>query len=142
MLNYRFEIRSLVMSAESDRNFLFRRFALILVLLVVPQICLAQAIPSDPFAAGTSVAAAVPSPSPPVKIINVSDTAPLTDRERAMLELIKNLQERVTKLEAAQTTAEKKEQVPPASPSVQAAVVTTQSDNRVSQASTPPTSGP
>ena len=72
------------------------------------------------------MATPVPSPSPPVKIINVSDTAPLTDRERAMLELIKNLQERVTKLEAAQATAENKEQVPPKSPSVQTAAVTTQ----------------
>ena len=59
-----------------------------------------------------------------------------------MLELIKNLQERVTKLEAAQTTAEKKEQVPPGSPSVQTAAVTTQTDSRVSQASTPLPSEP
>ena len=126
---------------------MLRRSALIFVLVIVPQICLAQAIPSDPFPPGRNYSTPAPAPLPspsPVKIVNVSDTtpAPLTDRERAMLELIKNLQDRVTKLEAAQATAEKKEQIPPESPSVQTAAVTTQTDSRVSQASTPLPSEP
>ena len=145
MLNYRLEIRSLLKSAESNRSLVLQGAALILVLLTVPQFCLAQAIPSDPFPPGTRFIAPAASPSPsPVKIVNASDTtqAPLTDRERAMLELIKNLQERVTKLEAAQATAEKKEQIPPTSPSVQTAAVTTQNDSKVSQESTPSPAGP
>jgi hypothetical protein len=140
MQKYRLEIRSLLTKAKSGRNCFSPQFAVFLVLLIiVPAICRAQAIPADPFPPGVSASVAKPSPSPPPTVVKVSDTvAPLTDRERAMLELIKNLQDRVTKLEAAQATGEKKEQVLQESPSVQTAAVTTQSDNQVSQASTAP----
>ncbi|PYT01283.1 MAG: hypothetical protein DMF63_00050 [Acidobacteria bacterium] len=133
MLIYPVELRSLLKGAVSCS---VSRAALILSLLIVPQICLAQALPADPFPPGEG-SLPVPSPSPPVKIVKVSDSdqAPLTDRERAMLELIKNLQERVTKLEAAQTTADKV-QGPPTSPSDPAAVTTKQDDTGVSTAST------
>src|SRR6185436_5464064 len=119
------------------RSLMLRRLAFVIGLLIVPQICLAQTIPTDVVPQGQSTSPA-PSPSP-VPVINVSDSSqgPLTDRERAMLELIKNLQERVTKLEAAQVTAEKKE-TPQVSPAGPPAAVTTQDADRVSQASTPP----
>jgi len=113
-----------------------RRSVLVVLLLIAPKILLAQSIPADPFPSGQGSAPA-PSPSP-VKVVNVSDTspAPLTDRERAMLELIKNLQDRVTKLEAAQATAENKEQVPPKSPAGTSAAASSNADH-VSQATNP-----
>jgi hypothetical protein len=58
-----------------------------------------------------------------------------------MLELIKNLQDRVTKLEAAQATAENKEQVPPKSPAGPSAAASSNADN-VSQATNPSPTDP
>jgi hypothetical protein len=141
MRSYGFEIQRLLRSAGSKRDFVLRRSALVVLLLVAPRILLAQAIPADPFPSGQG---SVPAPSPsPVKLVNVSDTspAPLTDRERAMLELIKNLQERVTKLEAAQATAAKTEQVPPISPAGASAAAESNNDH-VSQATKPPPTEP
>jgi hypothetical protein len=84
------------LSAARRQRFVLRA-ALALGLLLVPSLCMAQ----------TAVTASdkTPSPTPattPTPIPTASDPAqaPLTERERAMLELIEGLQERVTKLEA------------------------------------------
>src|ERR1044071_8838317 len=69
---------------------------LVLGLLVIPHLCMAQTT--------ALVSERTPAPTPtPVPNADDQSQAPLTDRERAMLELIKELQERVSKLEAAQT---------------------------------------
>src|SRR5215218_1041296 len=73
--------------------------ALAAVLLVLPHASTAQTAPSTN---QTSIATSSPTPTPtkpdPAQ-------APLTDREREMLALIKSLQDRVTKLESAQQPA-------------------------------------
>ena len=83
--------------AACGRKFVLRA-ALVTGLLFIPHVCLAQTVvaASDQVPAPTVTPTATPTPSP-----TASDPsqAPLTDRERAMLELIKGLQERVTKLE-------------------------------------------
>jgi hypothetical protein len=67
--------------------------ALISGLLVAPRVCMAQSDASDK--------APTPTPTqPPVPTSNDTSQAPLTNREQAMLALIKELQERVTRLEA------------------------------------------
>src|SRR5829696_10047558 len=63
--------------------------------------CFGQADPGK----STDVGSAKPTSTSTEAIKPAGITEPLTDRERAeLLELIKNLQDRVTKLEAAQTT--------------------------------------
>ena len=76
--------------------------------------CLAQYVPTASIPSVVPIATPTPSATP-------QSVAPLTDREKAMLELIKQLQDRVTKLENAQGMAAK----PPADPAKQepAAVV-------------------
>lgn len=74
--------------------------ALILGLLIIPHICLSQTTSGN-------VAVQNPAPSPTAtppesSISTVPSQPPLTDRERSMMELIKNLQERVNKLESTQ----------------------------------------
>src|SRR5687767_10096025 len=131
------ESKCLLMTAASVQRFLLLCSALAFCLVIVPQICRAQAIPADPFMPGERVS---PAPAPtPVKTITVADQSqpPFTDRERAMLKLIQDLQERVTKLESAQemrsnASAEKQEQTPKVSPSVSAAAANKQNDDRVS----------
>jgi hypothetical protein len=76
--------------AACCRKFVLRA-ALISCLLVAPNLCMAQAV--------APVSDQLPTPTP-IPIAADSSQAPLTDRERAMLELITGLQERVTKLEA------------------------------------------
>jgi hypothetical protein len=86
-------------SAAHYRDFILRA-ALVLGLLVVPATCIAQ----------TVVTASDKTPAPaPTPIQTASDTsqAPFTEREQTMLELIKGLQDRVTKLETqASATAQ------------------------------------
>jgi hypothetical protein len=81
-------------SAARGRNFVLRTA---LVLLLVPHVCAAQmagaAIDQSP------APALMPTPTPTPIALDPS-SAPLTDREREMLGLIKELQERVAKLEA------------------------------------------
>ena len=82
-------------SAARGRNFVLRTA---LVLLLVPHVCTAQmagAASDQPPAP-----ALMPTPTPAA---TDPSPAPLTDREREMLELIKELQERVAKLESQAT---------------------------------------
>ncbi|MET0623042.1 MAG: hypothetical protein ABW250_08705 [Pyrinomonadaceae bacterium] len=73
------------------------RVSLISASLVAAHLCAALTVT----AAGAVVPAATPSPTPtPDPTTNDPSPAPLSERERAMLELIKGLQERVSKLEA------------------------------------------
>ncbi|HWW77696.1 MAG TPA: hypothetical protein VNZ44_19995 [Pyrinomonadaceae bacterium] len=73
------------------------RVSLISALLVASHLCAARTVA----AAGGVVPAATPSPTPtPDPTTDDPSPAPLTERERAMLELIKGLQDRVSKLEA------------------------------------------
>jgi hypothetical protein len=65
--------------------------AIIVSVLVVPQVCFAQAKN-----AGDQTKPAVTERTPK----NANDDPPLTDRERALLELIRDLQERVARLES------------------------------------------
>jgi hypothetical protein len=77
--------------------------ALILGLLIIPHICLSQ---TNTTSGDVPVQNPSPSPTatPPENTISTAPSQPpLTERERAMMELIKNLQERVNKLESAQT---------------------------------------
>lgn len=83
--------------AASSRSLIVRAAA-VLALLCLPRICAAQTTASD------NAPAPIPAQTP-ILIANDPAQAPLTERERAMLELIRNLQERVTRLEAGQASA-------------------------------------
>src|SRR5215203_4791199 len=72
-----------------------RMIGSVLGLLILSNICIAQQV-------GPSSQLPIPTPTPTK--VDLSQ-APLTDRERAMLELITTLQDRVTKLESAQPTS-------------------------------------
>jgi hypothetical protein len=75
--------------------------ALVLSLMVIQKICTAQAVST--VRDRPPIPTATPTPTPAQSQNDSAQTqAPLTERERAMLELIKNLQERVAKLEAGQ----------------------------------------
>ena len=80
-----------------------RRVVLALTLLAIPRLCASL---TEASAGGTSPSPSMslnptPTPTPtPVPAADGSSPAPLTERERAMLELIRGLQERVTRLEA------------------------------------------
>ena len=74
---------------------------LFLISSIANGICFGQA---DPNKSGDAAAAKPPTVTSPETSKAAGSNEPLTDRERAeLLELIKNLQERVAKLEAAQT---------------------------------------
>lgn len=105
------------------------RVAFASILLVLPQMCLMQTVGEVPRKTFT------PSPTPtPAAVPGDTSQAPLTERERTMMELIKELQERVTKLENTQksttmpTLAEKKDSEPPP-----AAPATSPADRQASQ---------
>lgn len=74
--------------------------ALALGLLFVPSFCAARTI------ADASDKTPAPSPTPTPNVADTSQS-PLTERERAMLELIRQLQERVSRLEAQASDAER-----------------------------------
>jgi hypothetical protein len=81
-------------SASRRRNFVLRA-ALLMGLLLVPCVYMAQAV--------VPASSQLPAPTvtqTPITISADPSPAPLTDRERAMLELIRELQNRVTKLES------------------------------------------
>lgn len=108
------------------------RVAFASILLVLPQMCLMQTVGEVPRKTFT------PSPTPtPAAVPGDTSQAPLTERERTMMELIKELQERVTKLENTQksttmpTLAEKKDSEPPP-----AAPATSPADRQASQGTT------
>lgn len=92
-----------------------------LLLLIAQQVCFAQT------SANQNGLTPIPPPTPTPALLS-ADQPPLTERERAMMEIIKNLQERVTKLEnaqksqTAQTEAEPKVVSPLPSSVVPAAV--------------------
>lgn len=79
--------------AARGRNSVLRA-VLVLSLLVIPSLCMAQTVVT----ASDQLPAPAPTQVPVSKAADASQT-PLTDRERAMLELIRNLQDRVEKLE-------------------------------------------
>src|SRR4051812_20152298 len=88
MLNNPIKVKS---SAARSRHFVLRAALVLILLCVALTVCLAQ----------TTVTAVDGAPAPtPRPIVSDTPQAPLTERERAMLELIKGLQARVTKLEA------------------------------------------
>lgn len=80
-----------------------RRAVLTVALLAVPHLCAAQtaALAGGVRPAPSTTPTSTPTPTPtPVPTAEDPSPAPLTERERAMLELVKELQERVTRLEA------------------------------------------
>src|SRR5215207_6169735 len=93
-------------SSASRRRSVMPRAALLLGLLFVPHSLAAQTVAvsgEQPPAATTTTPATTPTPTPtqaPIPTAADASHAPPNERERAMLELIKNLQERVSKLEA------------------------------------------
>lgn len=85
------------MAARSPQT--IKRAAPAFLLLILCQVCFAQTAEADRIGySGVPVKAPLATPTPPPE-------APLTDREKAMMEMIRQLQERVTKLEAAASTA-------------------------------------
>jgi hypothetical protein len=76
--------------------FMFFNLAIVTGLLIVPGVCKAQTVAMQSGQSPRPTSSPTPSPTP---------EAPLTEREKEMLEIIKNLQERVTKLENAQKGA-------------------------------------
>jgi hypothetical protein len=107
------------MPFKTTKN-LFFNLAIVAGMMTISQVCLGQPSSeksrqspgpiSSPAPISSTVPSASPTPSP------TPTDAPLTEREKAMLDTIKNLQERVTKLENAQkpaaetVVAEKKDQ--------------------------------
>jgi hypothetical protein len=80
-------------SRSARRRKSVQRAVLVLVLLVISSDCMAKMVVNSDDK--------TPAPTPtPIPTATDTSQSPLTDRERAMLELIKGLQERVTKLEA------------------------------------------
>ena len=80
-----------------------RRAVLAVALLAGPQLCAARTAASvgDDIPTPSKSLTITPTPTPtPVPAAEDSSPAPLTERERAMLELVRELQERVTRLEA------------------------------------------
>ena len=73
----------------------FISLAIVMGVLAFPKICLAQTSSEQPGQSPIPLSSPKPSPTP-------AGETPLTDREKEMMEIIKNLQERVTKLEDAQ----------------------------------------
>ena len=63
------------------------------VCLLAPSLCIGQAA-GEPVKSSSG-----PSPTPP-PVVAQQEPSPLTEREKAMMELIKQLQDRVTKLES------------------------------------------
>jgi len=82
--------------AASGRNFVLLAAA-VSCLLFAPHLCTAQTTP----AVSDAITATATTPTPtPVPTAEDPSPAPLTERERAMLELIRELQGRVSKLES------------------------------------------
>jgi hypothetical protein len=82
------------------------RAALVLSLIVIQKICMAQAVTTVSDRHPIPTATSTPTPTPTQNQIDRAQTPePLTERERAMLELIRNLQERVARLEAGTATS-------------------------------------
>jgi hypothetical protein len=87
--------------ATCGRNVMLH-VVLVLSLMVIQKICMAQALTT--VSDRTPIPTPTPTPTPTQSQNDSAQTqAPLTEREREMLETIKNLQERVSRLEAAQT---------------------------------------
>ncbi|MFL6285677.1 MAG: hypothetical protein ACJ74Q_21275 [Pyrinomonadaceae bacterium] len=77
-----------------------RRAALVLGLLTVTCVCAAQTIANASEATALPASTPTPEPTPSPDANNINPPPPLTAREREMLRLIGELQERVSKLEA------------------------------------------
>ena len=88
--------------AACGRNLVLRA-ALVLSLMVIQKICLAQAVTTVSDRPPIPTATTTPTPTPTqIQNDKAQKEAPLTERERGMLELIRNLEERVAKLEGRQ----------------------------------------